>query len=305
MRAAIEVRDLTKAYDFRKAVDAVSFQVEPGEAVALLGPNGSGKTTSLRCIAGLARPDQGSILIEGIDISGSPRQAREKFCFLPQEAVFPPNLTAAEIVVFHCRLRRVPESRASASLEEAGIPPHDQERPVSTLSGGMRQRVSLAVAGLSAAPVTLLDEPTASLDPEAAVRLRELARVWKNEGRALLFSTHVLADLEDLADRVVVLVDGRVVAQESVAKLKSDVGRLGILKVDVGHPEQLHIDAALAAGATEARLNSHSILITSPMERRFEILRSLSQSTKINHFESSAIPVEKIYLNYVRNGCKN
>ncbi len=147
MSAVVEVRDLAKSYGGLRAVDGVSFDVEPGQAVCLLGPNGSGKTTTLRSITGLLRPDSGSVKICGIDLSRSRRKAKRNFSYLPQQPSFPANLTVREVTDFHAKLRRLDVDRIVSSLREAGISETEESRMVGELSGGMRQRLSLAVAG--------------------------------------------------------------------------------------------------------------------------------------------------------------
>ncbi|MHC4143983.1 MAG: ABC transporter ATP-binding protein [Planctomycetota bacterium] len=296
------VKELGKRYGPVRAVDDVSFTVAPGEAVALLGPNGSGKTTILRCVAGLLRPDTGTVQVGGMDIRRHYRKARLRFSYLPQVASFPASVTMKEVIEFHAKLRGVGGDRPREALREAGISEEWENRVVGKLSGGMRQRLALAVAGMPPVSLMLLDEPTQNLDPEAALRLREVAGRWRREGRSLLFSTHVLTDVEELADRVVVMVGGKSLVQERVASLRADLRQFAQLRVDVGKPTQLHLDAALNCGATTARLNSHSIIITAPVERRHEILQGLGELGRINHFETDDPSIEQIYMKYVKEG---
>jgi ABC-type multidrug transport system ATPase subunit len=209
-------------------------------------------------------------------------------------------VTAREVVEFHARLRGIRGERVVAALREAGISESDEGRMVGELSGGMRQRLSLAVAGIPPVPLLLLDEPTANLDPEAALRLRELARRWRDEGRSLLFATHVLTDVEELADKVVVLVSGRPVAELNVPDLRADLRQFALLRVDVGRPTEAHVSAALACGASHARLNSHAVIITAPVERRLAILERLSALGTVNHFETEQPSIEQIYIEYVK-----
>jgi len=296
----VEVDRLVKSYAEIRAVDEVSFDVAPGEAVALMGPNGSGKTTILRCVAGLLRPDGGSVRVGGLDLFRDHREARRQFSFLPQHPCFPPNLDAREVATFHARLRGLGVDRAVAALREAGLGEEEDGKAVRALSGGMRQRLSLAVAGLAPVRLMILDEPTGSLDPEAALALRRQARRWRDEGRALLFSTHVLDDVEELADRVVLLVGGRVVADRTVAQLLTEKRRLTVLRLDVGQPTEAHVTAALAAGASQARMNEHAIIVTAPVERRIDILDRVQQVGPLRGFETETPSIEHVYLSYLR-----
>jgi len=301
MTPMIDVRGLVKSYGDVTAVDGASFGVAAGEAVALMGPNGSGKTTILRCIAGLLRPDDGTITVDGLDARRDAREARARLAFLPQQAAFAPTLTPREIAGFHARLRDLPPERAMEALHDAGLSA-EALKPAGTLSGGMRQRLALAVASLAPTRAMLLDEPTASLDPEAALDLRRRARAWRDEGRSLLFATHVLDDVKEIADRVVVLVAGRKIAEERVADLLVRLRGLAVLKVDVDRPTPLHVEAALAAGATRARLNGRAVIITAPIDRRYAILQGLGAVGPVNTFETRAPSVEEVYLAYLKEG---
>jgi len=297
MSRELEIQGLTKRFGSLTAVSEVGLTVEAGEAVALLGPNGSGKTTTLRCAAGLLHPDSGTVRFAGgLDLHEDFRAARRRFAFLPQKASFPPNLTVNEVLELHVRLRRRETGRIAEALSEAGFDDRDRDRPVADLSGGMRQRLSVAVASLPEVPLMLLDEPTASLDPQAAVRFREVVHRWRRRGRAVLFSTHVLADVQELADRVVVLVDGRVVISERLPELRARLERRAVLRVHVGRPTPAHLTAAREAGATDARLNSASVVIQAPVEGRHAILRRLAELGPIHGFETEDPSLEHVYL---------
>jgi Cu-processing system ATP-binding protein len=217
----IRVERLIKTFGEHTAVDDISFELERGETFALLGPNGSGKTTTLKCLAGLINPSSGTILIDGFDVWKNPQQARSRMSYLPQRVSFPDNLTAREVLEFYRRLRKLPPRRVDETLSGARFDFNGfADKAVGKFSGGMVQRLGLAVACLPDAPILLLDEPTVSLDLEGAIRFREFLLSLKREGKTIVFTSHTLADVERLADRVAILVDGRLVALESVESLK-------------------------------------------------------------------------------------
>jgi Cu-processing system ATP-binding protein len=296
---AVEVVRLVKRFGPVVAVDGATFEVEPGETVALLGPNGSGKTTTLKCAAGLLRADGGAVRVAGFDLAREQREARRRFTFLPQQPSFAATLTAREVVAFHARLRRLPPARVEAALETAGLGGEAGERRVAELSGGMRQRLSLAVAELPEVELMLLDEPTAALDPEAALSFRELARGWRRDGRALLLSTHRLADALELADRVVVLVGGRPVVEETLPELRARLRRHSVLRVEVSDPGPRHCEAALAAGAERAELDGGALVLQAAEDRRLAILEGLSRLGPVRGFATVEPSLERIYLEYV------
>lgn len=196
--------DVTKAYSGRLVLDRLCFAIAAGENVALIGANGSGKTTTLRCVAGLARLDGGRISIAG------------EHSYLPQRPAFPATLTVRETLQAVARLRRLPLRTVDRELDACAIA-HVADRYVSALSGGERQRLGLAVALLPTVDLYLFDEPSASLDPAASRILFSRAADLKRGGHTLLFTTHVPADLSRLATRVLVLGDGRIAAEATAA----------------------------------------------------------------------------------------
>lgn len=215
----IHVDHLTKRYNRFTAVEDVSFTVKEGEVFALLGPNGSGKTTTMKCIVGLNIPTSGGVRVRGLDVQRYQKETREFLSYLPQRVVFPENLSAREVMHFYCRLRRLPPMRAEEALVRARLS-GDGDRLVSDFSGGMVQRLGLAVISLPDAPILLLDEPTANLDPQGVKRFREFVLNQKENGKTIIFSTHLLAEAEQLADRVGIFVGGSLVAQESIENLQ-------------------------------------------------------------------------------------
>lgn len=222
----IEVQNLTKKFGDFAALNDLSFTVEPGETLALLGPNGSGKTTSLKCLVGLTIPTAGTISIGGYDLSTQARQAKQLMSYLPQRVAFHNQLTAREVLQFYCRLRGLPKRRIEETLATPNFHFNGfSDKAVSQFSGGMVQRLGLAVACLPNAPVLMLDEPTSSLDPQGAIQLRQFLAALKREGKTIVFSSHILNDVIQLADRVAILVGGRLVALRSVSELREELMR--------------------------------------------------------------------------------
>ncbi len=182
----IQVRNLTKRFKDCAAVNDVSFDVEAGETFALLGPNGSGKTTTLKCMVGLSLPTSGNISIEGFDILRNGREAKRLMSFLPQRVGFSDQLTVREVLEFYCRLRRIRTRRIDETLNTPNFQSNGFfDKSVSQFSGGMMQRLGLAVACLPETPVLVLDEPTVSLDPNGAIQFREFLASLKREGKTI------------------------------------------------------------------------------------------------------------------------
>ncbi len=205
----LTLTSVTKSFGGRRVLDGLDLEIGAGESVALVGANGSGKTTTLRCIVGLAQPDGGRIAIGDADLRRDPIRARGRLSYLPQKSVFPPTLTVRETLALVARLRGSAASAVDRELELCGLSAL-AHRGVGHLSGGERQRLAMAVAFLPSVDLYLFDEPSAHLDPVASRILFQRARQLKREGRTLLFTTHIPADVRHLATRVVLLRDGRI-----------------------------------------------------------------------------------------------
>ncbi len=226
----IRYQQFTKAYGDRRVVDGLTFEVPAGTVVALLGPNGSGKTTSIKAAAGLLRPTAGAVVIGTDALAATDARARERVSFLPQRVSFPETLTGREVVEFYRRLREAPIDAADrvlkfASLNGAGA------RAVGTYSGGMVQRLGLAVASLADTDVLLLDEPTAALDPDGLCAFYGLIEARRKAGGSVFFSSHQLGDVERLADLMAVIVHGRLVAVLSERELAARLADRGLMRV--------------------------------------------------------------------------
>ena len=246
----IRFESLTKTFGAHRAVQGLSIAVGAGEVVALLGPNGSGKTTTLKAAAGLVRPTAGRVLAGEPGASTQDPAVRRLLSFLPQRVAFPESLTGGEIVEFYRRLRGAPAEAGREVLRMASLN-GAAGRAVATYSGGMVQRLGLAVAALPDARAFLLDEPTSSLDADGLCAFYGLAERWRREGRAVLFSSHQLGDVERIADRIAVLVDGRLVADLGQRALGERLAARGVMRVriDACPPQLLGRVAALAPGA--------------------------------------------------------
>jgi len=213
----IQVRDLRVTLDRRRVLDGVSFRLASGEAAALTGPNGSGKTTILRCLLGLV-PFQGEARVGGFDVVERPIEARRLIGYLPQRPAFG-EATASEVLRFVARLRHISCDRIKPILEQVDLLTHAHQK-ARTFSSGMQQRLSLAVALLDPTPVLLLDEPTASLDREGQRSFLEIARRLRKDGRTLLLASHRAEEIAALTDRQIELENGQLLQPSNVVPLR-------------------------------------------------------------------------------------
>jgi Cu-processing system ATP-binding protein len=235
----IVFRSFTKRYGAHRAVESLDLAIGRGEVVALLGPNGSGKTTCLKAAAGLIHATSGEVFVGEPGRPATDASAREVLSFLPQRVSFPESLSGREVLDFYRALRGVPEARVDEVLEFASLN-GSSARAVGLYSGGMVQRLGLAVAMLPDAPVLLLDEPTAALDPDGLCAFYGLVMRRRSEGKTVFFTSHHLGDVERLADRFAVLVEGRLVAALTARELQDRLAERGVMRVRLGaHPSGL------------------------------------------------------------------
>ena len=218
----LRTEHLTKNYGRHRALDDLNLEVEPGEVFGLLGPNGSGKSTALRLLLGFLRPTAGKATIGGHDCWTDGVAARRHVAYLPGELRLYENMTGRQLVQFLSRLRG---RTVGPDLDVlAGRFDIDLKRPIVSLSSGMKRKVALLQVLYARAPLVLMDEPTNTLDPNMRDELLEQVRVARDQGQAVLFSSHVLSEVEQVCDRVAVLRGGRLVHLQTMAELRE--GRL-------------------------------------------------------------------------------
>jgi len=213
----LSVRGLTKRFGPRTVLRDVSLTVGPGEAVAVLGPNGAGKTTLFRCVLGLLH-FQGQVLVGGLDVRRYGRQVRRLLGYVPQAPAFHPHMTVEETVRYYARLRGLPPDVEREAATAMGLEAMAGKR-VQELSGGMRQRLAVAVALLGRPPLLLLDEPIANLDRAGQAQLAHLLEALRAQGVAIVVASHHLGPLGPLVDRALVLEEGRVTYEGPLAAL--------------------------------------------------------------------------------------
>lgn len=215
---------LTKHYGSKIAVDCVSATLKPG-VYGLLGANGAGKTTLMRMLCAILEPTSGEILLNGEDIISMGADYRNVLGYLPQDFGYYPNYTAMEFLMYMAALKGIPKrmagKQAKLLLEEVGLSDVANKK-VRTFSGGMKQRVGIAQALLNNPDILILDEPTAGLDPKERVRFRNLLSDYAGE-RIVILSTHIVSDIEAIADEVLFMKKGRFILQGTVPELTRKV----------------------------------------------------------------------------------
>jgi Cu-processing system ATP-binding protein len=208
---------LTKSFGRLRALDDVGVSMERGQSVLLIGPNGSGKTTFIKCVLGLVIPDKGDLTLDGESLLGNP-MLRRNIGYMPQIGRFPDHLRVGQI------LEMMREIRRDEDLVEAFEIGRIAHKTARTLSGGMRQKLSACLAFLFDPDILILDEPTAGLDPVSAEILKEKVRTERAKNKLVLLTSHILSDLDEITSDVLYLIDGRVRFYRPIAELFEEYG---------------------------------------------------------------------------------
>jgi ABC-2 type transport system ATP-binding protein len=234
MSSAIVASELTRYHGDLLAVDHVSFDVQPGEVFGYLGPNGAGKTTTIKMLTGLLRPTEGTACVQGRDIRRDLCEIKTSIGIVPEVSNVYGELTAWDNLIFAAELYSVPrgerERRVKELLEEFGL--YERRRSkVQGFSRGMKRRLTIAMALVHKPSILFLDEPTTALDARSATFVRDLIRGLKGEGITVFLTTHYIEEADQLCDRVAIINEGRIVANDAPEKLKRLI--LGVHTIEV------------------------------------------------------------------------
>jgi len=243
----ITASNLSKVYGTQKAVDDVSFDMSTGEVLGFLGPNGAGKTTTMRILTCYLDPTAGTATLDGYDIHEHPEEVRRRIGYLPEDTPLYTDMPVIDYLRLSARLQSVPpaktDGRIQAMMDVCGLGPERHKR-IGELSKGFQQRVGLAQALLHDPPVLILDEPTTGLDPNQIVEIRELIKEIGTE-KTVMLSSHILKEVEMTCDRILIIDQGRVVADGPTEELREQFMGGTRLRVSVDAPEEADVDAAL------------------------------------------------------------
>jgi lipooligosaccharide transport system ATP-binding protein len=253
---AVAARGLRKSYGRRMAVDGVDFEVEPGVCFGFLGPNGAGKTTTMKMIYGLASIEEGELEVLGLDARSHRREIKARIGVVPQETNLDTDLTVRENLLFQARYFGLPGDRAQARADEllefALLADRGSEQ-IATLSGGMKRRLLIARALVNEPELIVLDEPTTGLDPQARLAIWDALEGLRRRGVTLLLTTHYMEEAARLCDRLLIMDEGRIVAEGEPSQLvRERVGR-EVLELELGHG----CDVGELLAAIEGRVDGH------------------------------------------------
>lgn len=300
MTALVEISHATKRYGAIEAVRDVSFALPPGQTVALVGHNGAGKTTLIKLMLGLVRPTEGSIRILGDDPAAGGIEARRCLGYLPESVSFNTALTGREVLAFYARLKSEPVDGIRALLDQVGLAAA-ADRRIGTYSKGMRQRLGLAQALIGTPRLLLLDEPTTGLDPGLRMEFYEIVGELRDRGATVVLSSHVLTELEERTERVIIVSRGRLVADGTIDALRRVADLPAKVRVSVvdGAVETLRsLMGGMAAGRT---FNGHRFEFDATPSQKIELLRRAAGAGDLFQ-DIDVIPpsLDELYAHFLR-----
>ena len=204
----ISIKGLRKKFGPLTVLDDIDLEIPSGRATGIVGPNGSGKTTAIKALLGLVKPDDGDIYVDGESVKGQ-WNYRHKIGYMPQTARYPENMTVGELFSFIKEVREVELTNEEELINFFGLQPELKKR-MRTLSGGTRQKVGAVLAMMFDPEILIFDEPTAGLDPHASVQFKKLVNQEKQQGKTILLTSHIMSEIEELADYLIFIVEGKI-----------------------------------------------------------------------------------------------
>jgi len=219
---SIEVKDLTRVYGEQKAIDQISFSVSRGEIVGFLGPNGAGKSTTMKILTGCLKPSDGKAFLNGIDVNVHPEQTKKITGYLPESNPLYGDMFIREYLSFISDIHKLTskKEKINTTIDQVGLRP-EAGKKISQLSKGYKQRVGLAAALIHSPEVLILDEPTTGLDPNQIVEIRDVIKNY-GKNRTVLFSSHILQEVEAVCDRVIIINQGKIIADNNLVDLRKE-----------------------------------------------------------------------------------
>jgi ABC-2 type transport system ATP-binding protein len=299
----LSVTKICKSYGERRALNDVSFQVKRGQAVGLIGPNGAGKSTTVKVICGLLNPDSGSVLMDGQHLHDGHNKAKLRIGVVPQEIALFDELSALENLKLFGALYGLKgghlKKRCEQVLALVNLSDRARDKP-STFSGGMKRRLNIAAALLHDPALLILDEPTVGVDPQSRNAIFESLQVLRKQGHSLIYTSHYMEEVERLADHIIIIDHGRVIADETPASLYKRLPGQAALHIDLAQPMPLNLQTELKtqAGVIHVYAHQHNLEITlREHEQALPVLNWLRENGHNPiHFSTAKANLENTFL---------
>lgn len=301
----LDVQGLSKSFGERKAVDSVSFSLKAGQTLGLLGPNGAGKSTTVNLICGLLAPDLGQVLLGGQTMSAGNNAAKQKIGLVPQEIALFENLSARENLKLFGALYGLSgaqlASRCDVVLELVNLLDRAKDKPL-TFSGGMKRRLNIAAALLHEPDLLILDEPTVGVDPQSRNAIFDSLEILKGQGKALIYASHYMEEVERLADHIVIIDHGKVIADESPSALFQRLPAQAALVIEFAQALNPEILSSLTQQTGVTKVQSLdggkqiNIALSTP-DFALPVLSWIAQSGCVPlHFSTAKTKLEDVFL---------
>ena len=296
---AIEVNSLTKIYDKVPVVNSLSFNVKKGEIFGFLGPNGAGKTTTIKSMLGLIRTNSGGIKINGIDISTDGKKIKKNIGYLPERVAFYQNLTAVQNLNFYAEMKNVPRGECINLIMEMGLK-ESAHKKVGKFSHGMRQRLGMARAMLGNPSILILDEPTGGLDPRGVKLIREKIRELNKKGATVFVSSHILSEIQAIADQVGIINRGRLVAKNNVSTLSNELKIKPKLILELKEVSEKTIkELKKIEGVEKVEIRGNKIEIICNAETRAKVIVAIEKAGgNIINMQTTEPTLEEVFMKY-------
>lgn len=295
----IKTSGLTKKFDKIYAVDNISFSVKKGEIFGFLGPNGAGKTTTIKSILGLIHPDEGSIKINNLDIKKQGKKAKRKIGYLPEKVAFYDNLTALQNLNFYAEMKNVPKKECISLIEEFGLKDSINKK-VGKFSKGMIQRLGMARALLGDPALIILDEPTSGLDPRGVALIRDKIKKLKNKGKTVFISSHILAEVQEVCDRVGIINKGTLVAEDSVTNLSQTLNLKPKIRFEISNLADKIVEAVKKIkGVENIKIENNYLEVACTPKTKSKVVLAIEQNGgNITNLQTKEISLEEVFLKY-------
>lgn len=311
----IEIKNLSKYYGSKKAVDDISFKVEKGEIVGFLGPNGAGKSTTMNIITGYISLSSGSVKIDGFDILKNPKECKKRIGYLPEQPPLYNDMTVLEYLEFVYDIKGVKEQKndhISEILRMVRI--YDvKDRLIKNLSKGYKQRVGIAQALVGNPEILILDEPTVGLDPKQIIEIRKVIKELGKD-RTIILSSHILAEISAICEKVIIINNGRLMAEGTPGELSGEISPKNILEIRViGDKNEIlnvlkgieNIGEIHLIGQKEKDSFDFEIEISDNADIRKDIFKALSKNDMpIIMQKSSSLTLEEVFLRLTGEGAR-
>ena len=296
---SVEVKGLTKIYGEQRAVDKISFKINKGEIVGFLGPNGAGKSTTMKMITGYLAADEGDITVSGIDVKKDPLESKKKIGYLPESNALYYDMYIKEYLNFVADVHSINGQRSTINsiIETVGLGPEKNKR-IGQLSKGYKQRVGIAAALLHSPEVLILDEPTSGLDPNQIVEIRQVIKE-QGKDKIVLFSSHILQEVEAICDRVIIINKGKIVADDKLSNLQKQ-SSVNVVRVSFKEPLEQEWLQRLQRVKTVNKIDTYSWSLEtdeSELVRKQILEMSLQHNLNIVSLHSENQNLEQVFRN--------